>query len=156
MTPPRHPTRPAMPVSPMGRTEGLRPEGTGRFRIPTEFDNMEPTPVEAMLEMTQPVFLSKQTTVPSKAFIAAIAAILGVILSTGTIIGILGKAFYVQRDEYTQKNLRDAETTTIMQQTLTRLGTTLDRQAAAFDRVSEAVQTIKVDMARGWRGWHSG
>jgi hypothetical protein len=114
---------------------------------------MEPTPVEAIPELSQPTFIQvKPPSVPSKAFIAAIAAILGVILSAGTLIGILGKAFYVQRDEYTQKNLRDSETTTIMQQTLTRLGNTLDRQAAAFDRMSDTVQTIKVDMARGWRG----
>ena len=147
MTPPRHPTRPVMTASPLTNREG-----TGRYRIPEEFNNMEPTPVETLPELSQPIFQLKPAVTPSKTFVAAIAAILGVLISAGTIIGVMGKAFYVQRTEYTEKSLRDAEATTIMQQSLTRMENTLNRQEAAFDRMSDTVQTIKVDMARGWRG----
>jgi hypothetical protein len=113
---------------------------------------MEPTPVDTIPELSQSIFQVKQTITPSKTFVAAIAAILGVLISAGTIIGVMGKAFYVQRSEYTEKNLRDAEATTIMQQSLTRMENTLNRQEAAFERLTDTVQTIKVDMARGWRG----
>jgi uncharacterized protein HemX len=136
-----------MPTSPFGAREN-----TGRFRVPEnlrsfDFNEMEPTPVEAMPELSQSVFQVKQTAAPSKTFIAAVAAILGVLISAGIIIGVLGKAFYVQRDEYTLKNLRDVETVTNMQQSLTRMENTLVRQEAAFDRLADTVQTIKVDMA---------
>jgi len=153
MTPPRHPTRPAIPVSPYAREslrpEGLRPEGTGRFRVPADFGEMEPTPVEPMPELSQSAFQTKPpTSSPSKTFIAAIAAILGVLISSGTIIGVLGKAFYVQRDEYTQKTLRDAEAVTVIQQTLARMESALGRQGASVDKLAEDMQTIRIDMAR--------
>ena len=110
---------------------------------------MEPTPVEPMPELSQPSYQTKPpTTTPSKTFIAAIAAILGVLISSGTIIGVLGKAFYVQRDEYTQKTLRDAEATTVIQQTLARMESAQTRQGVSVDKLAEDLQTIKVDMAR--------
>jgi hypothetical protein len=124
-------------------------EGTGRFRIPADFNEMEPTPVEPMQEITQTSYQTKPpTTTPSKTFIAAIAAILGVLISSGTIIGVLGKAFYVQRDEYTQKTLRDAEAVTVIQQTLARMENAIGRQGASVDKLADAIQTIKLDMAR--------
>lgn len=144
MTPPRHPTRPVVPVSPYTRSEG-----TGRFRVPTDFNETEPTPVEPMPEISQPNYQTKpQASTPSKTFIAAVAAILGVLIASGTIIGVLGKAFYVQRDEYTQKTLRDAEATTIIQQTLARMESAQTRQGVSVDKLAEDLQAIKVDMAR--------
>lgn len=144
MTPPRHPTRPAIPVSPYARSEG-----TGRFRVPEGFNETEPTPVEPMPEISQSSYqTSPPTATPSKTFIAAVAAILGVLIASGTIIGVLGKAFYVQRDEYTQKTLRDAEATTVIQQTLARMESAQTRQGVSVDKLAEDLQTIKVDMAR--------
>jgi hypothetical protein len=87
----------------------------------------------------------------STSFLIALSVILGVLISLGVVVGVLGKAFYVQRDEYTAKNLRDAEINTVTQQTLTRLENALGRQEAAFDRLSETVQTMKLDMARSRR-----
>ena len=85
----------------------------------------------------------------SMSFAIALSAILGVIIAAGTILGVVGRAFYVSREEYTEKTLKDAEEKTIMRQTMDRVDRTLSRQEAAFERLSDSVQTIKVDMARG-------
>jgi len=85
----------------------------------------------------------------SMSFTIAISAILGVIIAAGTILGVVGRAFYVSREEYTEKTLKDAEEKTVMRQTMDRVDRTLTRQEAAFERLSDTVQTIKVDMARG-------
>ena len=82
-------------------------------------------------------------------FAIALSAILGVIIAAGTILGVVGRAFYVSREEYTEKTLKDAEEKTIMRQTMDRVDRTLTRQEAAFERLAETVQGIKVDMARG-------
>ena len=117
--------------------------------MPEGFNDMEPTPVEPMQEISQSSFQTKPpTSSPSKTFIAAIAAILGVLISSGTIIGVLGKAFYVQRDEYTQKTLRDAEAVTVIQQSLARMESSINRQGVSVDKLAEDVQTIRIDMAR--------
>jgi uncharacterized protein HemX len=87
----------------------------------------------------------------STSFLIALSVILGVLISAGVVVGVLGKAFYVQRDEFTAKSLKDAQDSTIVQQTLTRLENALSRQEAAFDRMSDTVQTMKLDMARGHR-----
>jgi hypothetical protein len=117
--------------------------------VPADFNETEPTPVEPMPEISQSVYQVKPPTAsPSKTFIAALAAILGVLISSGTIIGVLGKAFYVQRDEYTQKTLRDAETVTVIQQTLARMENAIGRQGASIDKLADTIQAIKLDMVR--------
>ena len=68
----------------------------------------------------------------------------GLILAVGTVIGVMGKAFYVTRDEYNTKNLRDAEESTTVKNTLDRVEKALSRQEASFDKLSDAVQAIKV------------
>ena len=121
--------------------------GTGRHEVARDeyFDIPEETPTGTMPDTRM---MSKSS---STSFLIALSVILGVLISLGVVVGVLGKAFYVQRDEYTSKNLRDAEVNTVTQQTLTRLENALGRQEAAFDRLSETVQTMKLDMARSRR-----
>lgn len=136
MTPPRYPTQSSgVPIQ----------RGTGRhdvsrddyFDMPEEISQVTAPDTRAM---------SRQTAT-STSFLVALSVILGVLISAGVVIGVLGKAFYVQRDEFTVKSLKDAEENTATQQTLTRLENTLERQAASFDRLSETVQAMKIDMA---------
>jgi hypothetical protein len=101
---------------------------------------MDDTP----LPVTLPDIGRGRDKAPPKSFLAALSVIIGVLLAIGTIIGVMGKAFYVQRDEYTAKTLHDAEQDTATQQTLLRLGNALDRQEAAFNRLSETVQGIQI------------
>ena len=84
----------------------------------------------------------------SRSFLVAISIIVGTILAAGGIIGVVGRAFYVTREEYTDKNLLNAEEKVAVRQTLDRLGHTMERQEAAFDKLSDAVQSVKLDMAR--------
>jgi hypothetical protein len=84
-----------------------------------------------------------QQPVGSKPFLVVISAVLGALISTGTIISVLGKAFYVDRSEYNVKVLKDAEDKITVQQTLDRLNQALTRQEAAFEKLSDRVERIK-------------
>jgi hypothetical protein len=86
---------------------------------------------------------------PSMTFVVSLSIVFGLILTVGTVIGVIGKAFYVTRDEYQAKSLRDAEESTTVKNTLDRVEHALSRQEASFDKLSDAVQAIKVDMAKG-------
>jgi uncharacterized protein HemX len=83
----------------------------------------------------------------SMSFVVALSIIFGLIIASGTILGVVGKAFYVSREEYTAQSLNNAESKTSMKQTLERIDRTLTRQEASFEKLSEAVQGIKVEMA---------
>lgn len=53
-----------------------------------------------------PVLVEAPPPLPSRLTTIA-ATILGIVVSVGIIIGVLGKAFYVERTEYTSKVLSD-------------------------------------------------
>jgi hypothetical protein len=61
--------------------------------------------------------------------------------------GGLGRLLYVTRAEYTETTRSDAVARENMRGTLERLDRTLNAQAAAFDRLTGEVQTVKVDLA---------
>lgn len=85
---------------------------------------------------------------PSMTFIVAISIIIGLVIGLGSIVGALGGAFFVKRDEYTKELMRGTEETTTLRNTLNRVDYTLTRQEAAFGKLSDAVQAIEVNMAR--------
>lgn len=140
MTPPRYPTQSTgVPIQ----------RGTGRHETARD-DYFDMSDDISQVTMPDTRNLASTKTA-STSFLIALSVILGVLISAGVVVGVLGKAFYVQRDEFTAKSLKDAQDSTIVQQTLTRLENTLSRQEAAFDRMSDTVQTMKLDMARGHR-----
>jgi hypothetical protein len=108
---------------------------------------MEPTEMAENLKLTDTGTRRKYA--PSMSFIVALSIVFGLILAVGSVVGVLGKAFYVSRDEYVEKNLKDAEEATTVRNTLDRVEKALSRQEASFDKLSDAVQAIKVDMAKG-------
>jgi len=61
--------------------------------------------------------------------------------------GGLGRLLYVTRSEYTESTRVDAVARENMRGTLERLDRTLNAQAAAFDRLTGEMQTVKVDLA---------
>jgi len=76
-----------------------------------------------------------------------VAAILGVLIGAGTVAGVIGKAFYVTRAEYTEKVTQDAVGNTTTRETLNRLNDTLREQKGSFDNFSNQVETVKTDVA---------
>ena len=61
--------------------------------------------------------------------------------------GGLGRLLYVTRAEYNESTRVDAVGRENMRGTLERLDQTLKTQAAAFDRLSSEMQTVKLDLA---------
>lgn len=85
---------------------------------------------------------------PSTPFVIALSIVLGIVLAAGTILGVVGNAFYVSRDEYTRDTLKNSTEVAGIKTTLNRIELSLSRQEILFEKLSDAVQTIKVDMAR--------
>jgi len=93
--------------------------------------------------------------VGSHSFITVLSIILGIILATGTVVGVAGKAFYVERGEYTQKSMQDAQDRVTFTEGRKGIGARLDRQDVALnrleinlDKMANIVQDIKVEQAR--------
>jgi len=114
-------------------------------RIPTRADG---TPF-VMPEDTPSVLMSiPARTTPSAAFVISLSIIIGLIIGLGTIVGVLGNAFWVTRNEYIKESLINAQETATLKNTLNRVELTMTRQEAAFEKLSDVVQAIKIDMAR--------
>lgn len=118
------------------------------MRIPTRADGTPIAELEGVTNDRRNVSSQSSDHSPSMTFIVAISIILGLVIGLGSIVGALGGAFFVKRDEYTQKNLREAEETTTLRNTLNRVEYALSRQETAFGKLSDAVQAIEVNMAR--------
>ena len=87
-----------------------------------------------------------------------LSIILGVLLTAGSLIGGLGSAFFVTRREYTAQELAYTGDKSTMQQILLKLDSSLNDQKGALEKqdrslqkITDAVQEIKVDMARSKR-----
>lgn len=76
------------------------------------------------------------------------ASVLAIIIGVGSIIGVMGQAFYVTRGEFTEKAQKDAVNEASFRQTLERLDKTLNRQEEAFTKLTDTVNGVKMDMAR--------
>ena len=144
MTPPRDPNAP-----PENFPEGR--QGTGSFMI-REYTPIEPMPSQA------PSASPSEKKFGSTGFIAALSVILGIILTSAVLIGGLGKAFFVTRDEYTKQEMVYSTQNSGLQGSLTRLegavsvqSNTLEKQDATLQRLIDKIQTIREDMARRGR-----
>jgi hypothetical protein len=118
-------------------------------RIPTRAGGnsiVGPEVKDVMQDITQPIFVGKGP--PSQTFVAILSIILGLIIGLGTVLGVLGGAFFVRRSEYTAKNLADIQETTILKNALEQVEHALSRQEKSFDKLSEAVQTLKDNQIR--------
>jgi len=115
----------------------------------------EYTPVQSMPD---PVALSQQKSSPSTGFVISLSVILGAILAGAALISGIGNAFYVTRTEFTAGNMSYTQDRQHLQdennsvkQSLNRLEDTLLRQDTSLQKIGDAVQAIKVDMARRGR-----
>jgi len=97
----------------------------------------------------------RQQPVGSRAFITILGTILGIVVSTTTLVGFTGKYFFVDRTEYNQKVLRDADERGETHKMLLRVETilaqqeaVLERQEKAFDRLSDLVRNIELQVSK--------
>lgn len=82
------------------------------------------------------------------ALLTAISISLGIILTTGVVISGLGKAFFVDRNEYNTQLLKDVKDKTEFSSAVEKLTQTLSRQETAFEKMSLSIQAIQIEMAK--------
>ncbi len=103
-----------------------------------------PTPVNPSQEVTQNYHPGAAPTIPNNNPWKTIALFLGMIVTGGTILSVVGKAFYVTRAEYTEKNQRDAVEQTTLKQTLENVRVALDNQKTEFKSLSDIVKQLEI------------
>lgn len=103
-----------------------------------------PTPREIAEEHTQTYQVNKETNNPWK----ALSLILGLILACGSLFNVIGKAFYVTRNEYTDLTQQYAVNQAYFKQTLESVERSLNDQRAAFKTLSDSVADLKLEAAR--------
>lgn len=112
------------------------------FTMPEGVPILTPTPVTS-----DPHPIDRSVHIGSSSFLAALAIILGIVISTGTILAVVGKAFYVERPEYNLAAVASAEEKTKVSETLKQLQNTLTRQEMSLQKLADDVASIKQDMA---------
>jgi hypothetical protein len=95
---------------------------------------------------------SIEHSIGSSSFLAIIAVILGIVISTGTIWGVVGKAFYVERAEYNTAMVSASIDKTKVEENLKQVKDTLARQEIMLQRLTDDVALIKQDLAAIRRG----
>jgi hypothetical protein len=88
-----------------------------------------------------------ETRVSPGAALTLVSVILGIVLGVGGIVGIIGRAFYVERSEYNVGVVSTAEDRTKVAESLKQQAATMVRLEAAIDRLCEDVSRIKQDVA---------
>lgn len=90
--------------------------------------------------------------------VSVISALVGIVIGMSVVFGGLGKAFYVERIEYTNKNEQDARDKTSINESLKGISSRFDRQETGLDRVTNSIdrmtadlQAFKVEVARRMR-----
>jgi hypothetical protein len=76
-----------------------------------------------------------------------ITIFLSTVLAVGTLVGVLGRAFFVQREEYTVSETANVVSHEAIRQTLDRVDRTLAAQTQALTEMAKAVQAQAVEMA---------
>ena len=93
--------------------------------------------------------------VGSSSFLHILSAIVGLLIGGGAVIGVIGKAFYVERAEYQQKLIKDVQDSGAFGTALEKIGTRLDqskgvleRLEANLERLTTEVQSLKLEAAK--------
>jgi cytoskeletal protein RodZ len=118
---------------------------------PMDTDKMPDAVIERAIDALQEIAGMHRThrPVPSKGSHrwSWITILLTSVLAVGTLVGVLGRAFFVQRDEYTASENANAVGHEAVKQTLDRVDRTLNTQTQAVMKMSEAVQAQAVELA---------
>ena len=103
-----------------------------------------PTPVS---EYSLPQTLRFETPKPagSVSFLTVISIILGIVLATGSVVGVVGKAFFVDRNEYNLQVVTNAEERGKVTETLKRLDQSIARLETSMEKISASLDNFKDD-----------
>jgi hypothetical protein len=104
------------------------------------------TPTPVVMEIPEPHRL-----VGSRIFVAIISTILGILVATTTIVGFVGRYFYVDRAEYAEKAVSDARDEGKLLGVLGKFEATMAQQTIALSRLEAAVREIELKQASGRR-----
>jgi len=110
------------------------PEGVPTFTPPPQ-TMMDPRPPERV------------TTIGSASFVVTVGLILGIVISTGTVIGVVGKAFYVERTEYNLAAVQAATEKTTLTEAVKQMREAMTRQEETLRRLTDDIALIKQDLA---------
>ena len=80
-----------------------------------------------------------------------ISIVLGLILTGGTILSIVGKAFYVTRTEYTERVLQESLKEDRLSNSLDTLRISITNLEVVLKQDMEAIANIKLEMAKSRR-----
>jgi hypothetical protein len=75
--------------------------------------------------------------------IVVVSTIVGIVVGVGGILGGLGKAFYVEREEYTAKIIRDAVELSATRNNLKQVEESLARQEALIAKMTADLQAAR-------------
>lgn len=84
--------------------------------------------------------------------LVGLSAALAVVATGAAILGFVGRTLYVTRDEYTSHTVVNVEDKAVFQQTMRRVEDLLSRQESAFEKLSDTVQTLRIQVAGQQRG----
>ena len=105
-------------------------------------------PPEMVVSVQRPQTDQPSGRIKPMAFLTAISIALGIIVTTGIVISGLGRAFFVDRNEYNTQLLKDVRDKTEFSSAVEKLTQALSRQETAFEKMSQAVQAIQIEMAK--------
>lgn len=114
-------------------------------------DNAVPHPIENDITVVRKIS-------PVEKMWKNIAFFVGLVAAGGGILGVLGQAFYVSKNEYTQKVIADSVQRTEIQGALRELKNAMDEQRRMADEQKQAlsglvdkVNEINIKIASGGR-----
>ena len=97
-----------------------------------------PTPVQGV-----PYMIPPEKSRGHKTAWSYLGIVLAAVVAAGTVASVLGRAFYVSREEYTESEKRNITRDNAIE----RLNTTINQQRQSFDRMTDEFQAMKMDLA---------
>lgn len=80
------------------------------------------------------------------ALVSVLSGLIGIVIGMSAVFGGLGKAFFVERSEYTFKNEQDVRDKTSIDAALKNFGLRFDRQESALDRMANSIDKMTADL----------
>jgi hypothetical protein len=94
-----------------------------------------------------PVEVNSREPTGPRSFLIVLSTVIGIVIGIGVIVGGLGKAFFVEREEWNRQTLAGAEDKVTVNETLKRIDKALTRQEEVLDKLTGAIDVMERDIA---------